>query len=100
MDTQTVLPEPSGSALFDLGTICTTPAALLSVPSMEMAAALRRHRECDWGNLGEDDKRANNQALKHGERLLSAYETASGTKFWIITEANRSITTILLPEDY
>ena len=54
----------------------------------------------DWGELDEEDKTANDEALKTGERLLSAYKSATGTKFWIITEADRSVTTILMPEDY
>ena len=54
----------------------------------------------DWGELDEEDKKANDQALQTGERLLSAYRTANGTKFWIITEADRASTCVLLPEDY
>ena len=54
----------------------------------------------DWGDLDAEDHQANEDALRHGSHLLSAYQTAAGTKPWIITEADRSITTILLPEDY
>jgi len=100
MDTLTVSTETSSPALFELGEICTTPAALRSLSSTEMAEAICRHCRCDWGNLGQEDWQANNEALKRGERLLSAYETASKIKFWIITEADRSYTTILLPGDY
>lgn len=53
----------------------------------------------DWGNLCEEDRLANERALREGERLLSAYETAGGVTFWIITERDRSATTVLLPED-
>jgi len=62
--------------------------------------ALKRHHLGDWGDLDEDDKRCNEAALVEGGRLFSVYYTGDGVKFWIITEADRSVTTILLPEDY
>ena len=77
-----------------------TRTALASLPTRDIAVALDRHRRGDWGDVGKQDWQANERALKHGERLLSVYRTASGTKFWIITEWDRSITTVLLPEDY
>jgi hypothetical protein len=89
-----------GSPLFDLGNIVSTPAALKAVPQEEMSEALRRHGLGDWGDLDDEDKIANKRAFDTGGRLLSAYKTKSGTKFWIITEANRFATAILLPEDY
>jgi hypothetical protein len=61
---------------------------------------LHRHQACDWGEVDSEDQKANDLALITGERLLSAYRTSTGTKLWIITEADRSATTILLPEDY
>lgn len=60
---------------------------------------LKRHVSGDWGDLCEDDKKANEDALKMGGRLFSAYEQA-GRKIWLITEADRSATTILFPEEY
>lgn len=66
----------------------------------DIIAALRRHLACDWGELDADDKAANNRALLDDARLLSSYRGANGTKFWIITEADRSATTVLLPSDY
>jgi hypothetical protein len=83
-----------------LGRTGATPAALELVPRDEMTAALRRHECGDWGDVNAADKAANNAALNTGERLLSSYRTADGTKFWIITEADRSATTVLLPDDY
>ena len=83
-----------------LGMIVATPNALANVKSDEIQRALQRHVTGDWGELDADDKKANDEALQTGERLLSAYLTATGTKFWIITESDRSVTTILLPEDY
>ena len=59
-----------------------------------------RHMAGDWGDVDEEDKAANDQALTDGSRLLSAYRTAAAKKLWIITEADRSATTILLPEEY
>ena len=60
---------------------------------------LYRHRCGDWGDLDEEDKQTNDYAVEHGERILSAYELF-GTKIWIITEWDRSVTTILLPDEY
>ncbi len=83
-----------------LGMIVATPNALANVSSEEIQRALQRHVIGDWGELDAEDKKTNDLALEFGERLLSAYKSASGTKFWIITESDRSVTTILLPEDY
>lgn len=58
------------------------------------------HARGDWGELDAEDRAANDRALKDGTRLLSAYHTKAGTKFWIITEADRSSTTALLPSEY
>lgn len=63
-------------------------------------SALSRHITGDWGEVDAEDKRANDQSLIDGSRLLSAYRSQDGTKFWIITEADRSVTTVLLPEEY
>jgi hypothetical protein len=70
------------------------------VPPSEMMQALRRHARGDWGELDPEDRQANDAALKNGTRLLSVYKTKSGMKFWIITEADRSSTTVLVPEEY
>jgi hypothetical protein len=80
--------------------LVATPNALANVSSEEIQRALQRHVIGDWGELDEEDKKANDQALLVGERLLSAYQSVTGIKFWIITEADRSVTTVLLPEDY
>jgi hypothetical protein len=61
---------------------------------------LSRHASGDWGELDAHDRRANEYALEHGLRVLSAYTLSSGQKIWVITEADRSNTTILLPEEY
>ena len=61
---------------------------------------LKRHIRGDWGNLSAEDRELNDKALKDGSRLLSAYEHWRLPKIWIITEADRSVTTVLFPEDY
>ena len=92
----------SGSRLFSLGQIVSTPGALQALETAGHTGSefLVRHIQGDWGNVCGDDKQANDQALIDGERLLSAYETSKGIKLWIITEADRSVTTILLPSEY
>jgi hypothetical protein len=61
---------------------------------------LAKHHRGDWGDVDNNDKQANEQALRDEGRIFSAYKTLKGVKIWIITEADRSATTILLPEDY
>ena len=87
-------------AQFQSGQIVITPTALNTLNQTDVNTALVRHLRGDWGDVDEEDRRTNDQSLKHGARLLSVYHAANGTKFWIITEADRSATTILLPDDY
>ena len=61
---------------------------------------LKRHARGDWGNLTPEDRKQNELALKDGSRLFSAYETRDLPKIWIITEADRSATTVLFPDEY
>jgi hypothetical protein len=89
------MPKPP---LFPLGRILATPGALdLGV---NFYPFLYRHQRGDWGDLVAEDKAENDYSVKQGLRILSAYHTPDGIKFWIITEADRSVTTILLPQDY
>ena len=87
---------------FPLGQTVATPGALeaLQQAGQSPAEFLARHVSGDWGQLCADDMRANEEALVNGERILSAYKTNQGVKLWIITEADRSSTCILLPEEY
>ncbi|MCC3380556.1 hypothetical protein ACFQY3_24655 [Paenibacillus farraposensis] len=85
---------------FSLGRVVGTPGCLQAVSDDEILLALRWHISGNWGEISEEDKESNEQALKDGGRLLSAYRAASGVRFWIITEADRSVTTLLLPEEY
>ena len=87
-------------AVFRLGGIVATPNALQSIPNEEILKAIQRHQAGDWGDLESEDRNSNDQALVRGTRIVSAYNAGDGTRFWIITEADRSVTTVLLPEDY
>lgn len=84
---------------FAPGRIVSTQGALATFSSDQLPRCLRRHLGGDWGDLCDEDKDANEQALTHGGRLFSSYELPEG-KLWIITEADRSVTTFLLPEEY
>jgi hypothetical protein len=83
-----------------LGQVVATTHALADLSFANIHAALARHRAGDWGEVCPEDRAANEEALVSGGRLLSVYRAENGTKFWIITEADRSATTVLLPEDY
>ena len=87
-------------AKFRLCKIVSTPNALSQLTQDDILLAIQRHQAGDWGDVGAHDRAANDQALVEGTRILSVYHAANGTKFWLITEADRSVTTILLPEDY
>lgn len=87
-------------AKFSLGLFTATPGVLETLPISEiLSLALDRHMCGDWGNLDEHDKKQNENALMYGGRLFSSYNTEHG-KVWIITEADRSSTTCLLPSEY
>jgi hypothetical protein len=92
---------------FTLGQIVATPGALEALQRNNVTGVdyLRRHASGDWGTVCEEDKRANDDALKTGARLMSAYFLPDETKLWIITEAandagHRMATTLLLPDEY
>lgn len=90
------------SPKFSLGQIVATPGALraLAESGEQPFDLLYRHASGDWGELDEEDKRENELSLREGYRLLSAYRLRTGEKLWIITEADRSVTTLLLPDEY
>jgi hypothetical protein len=88
------------SQLFPLGREVITRNAKECLNVSDVLLALVRHCHGDWGDVCPADQQSNQEALVNGDRLLSAYEDRHGQKFWIITEADRSATTILLPEDY
>lgn len=66
----------------------------------DITSALDRYSACDWGDVPAEDKQANDEALREGYRILASYKSAAGEKFWIITEASRAYTTVLLPSEY
>ena len=87
---------------FPLGQVVATPGALRTIAAAGHTPHefLARHLQGDWGELDDDDRRENERSLEDDCRLLSAYRLRNGTKIWIITEADRSATTVLLPEEY
>jgi hypothetical protein len=87
-------------AKFDLGCLVATPNALNVLSHVDIVSGLSRHLRGDWGELDREDHLSNESALKHGGRLFSEYHSTRQVKFWIITECDRSATTVLLPEDY
>lgn len=87
-------------ARFRCGKIVTTPNALEHLTREEILSGIGRHQAGDWGDVDDHDRQANELALTRKARLWSVYHTENGTKFWIITEADRSLTTVLLPQDY
>lgn len=86
--------------VFPLGRVVITANARERLQPDDVFSALNRHRRGDWGDCSTEDAAENETSLKEGFRLLSAYADRNGARFWIITEADRSVTTILLPEDY
>jgi hypothetical protein len=92
--------EYTNSPLFAAGVLRATAKAARTIPAGEVLGAMARHLNGDWGDVDADDWRANDRAVTDGSRIFSVYHTDEGRKFWVITEADRSYTTILLPEDY
>jgi hypothetical protein len=87
---------------FPLGRIVATPGALAALERNGQTpfAFLARHQTGDWGDLDAEDRQENELSVQHGFRLLSAYKLSDGSRLWVITEADRSATTFLLPEEY
>lgn len=88
--------------LFPLGRVVATPGALAALEAAGQNAAdfLLQHETGDWGEVDEEDRQANEAAVEKGLRILSVYRTRDNTALWVITEADRSSTCILLPEEY
>jgi len=87
-------------AKFRLGKIVSTPNALDRLTQEDILMGIQRHQAGDWGDMDEHGRHENELSLKLGMRLWSVYHAANGVKFWLITEADRRATTVLLPEDY
>ena len=88
--------------LFPLGQVVMTPGAMevLKRSGESPRDFIARHQSGDWGEVCAEDAQANQEALQQGFRLMSVYRTAGGKKLWVITEADRSVPTLLLPEEY
>jgi len=89
--------------LFALGTVVATPGSISLLDELDVDAneLISRHQAGDWGDVDEHDREVNFYAVEHGERIFSVYRVGvSSEVVWIITEADRSITTLLLPEEY
>ena len=85
---------------FDLGRLVATPGALHAVSKDDVTQAIGRHLSGDWGDLCRDDCAENEFGLTHSGRLFSVYYTENGIRFYVITEWDRSVTTVLLPNEY
>lgn len=83
-----------------LGELYSTPGVLEAVPHCEVMLAVSRHVRGDWGEVCDEDKAENDFAVDKYLRILSAYTAENGTRFLVITEADRSVTTVLLPDEY
>jgi len=92
----------TNTPLFSLGQIVATPGALAALEKAGQGPLdfLSRHVYGDWGDLCDEDRRENQLSLERGFRLLSSYRTLADVKLYVITEADRSVTTILLPAEY
>jgi hypothetical protein len=87
-------------AKFRLGKIVSTPNALDQLSQDDILLAIQRHQAGDWGDVDEHDRQENELSLTQGLRLWSVYHAGSGVIFWLITEADRRYTTVLMSEDY
>ena len=87
---------------FPLGQVVATPGALEAIEAAGQTPIefIARHHVGDWGDLDEEDKQENELSVEQGYRILSAYQTNDHIKIWVITEADRSVTTLLLPAEY
>lgn len=90
----------NSQAKFWTGGLVATINALKELVHEDIHNSLDRHLSGDWGDLCDEDREANEDALQNGGRLFSVYHDCKGVKFWIITESDRSATTVLLPDDY
>lgn len=94
------MPYTNRASRFQPGRLVATPGVMSAVSRTDLMNAFQRHLQCDWGSVSHQDSARNDQSLQNGGRLLSVYHSSEGQKFWMITEADRSVTTILLPEEY
>jgi hypothetical protein len=100
--TPSVIVLDTGSVKFSPGQIVSTRGALemMQKHNCSAAALIQRHLSGDWGSVPVEDAQLNDDALQSGNRILSSYEITKGVRIWIITEWDRSVTTLLLPSEY
>ena len=94
------MPPHFDQSKFPLGQLYMTPGAYDALTAADMKIALFWHSQGYWGDVSEEDARENDFSVPRRLRILSAYHAENGTRFWVITEADRSATTILLPDEY
>lgn len=92
--------ERTKSVYISIGKLLITADAHSLLDEQSITDCLRRHIKGDWGDLEPQDKKTNDLAVETGESIVSAYHDTRGKKFYIVTDADRSMTTVLLPEDY
>ena len=85
---------------FPLGQTVITANANAVLSELDVLIALQRHHSGDWGDIDDHDRQMNDSSIHSSGRLVSVYKSVRGQKFYIITEGDRSATTVLLPEDY
>lgn len=92
----------TAAPLFHMGQLLATPGALEMLETLHLTALqfLLRHVSGDWGDICAEDRQANVDSLRYGNRLMSVYVLSTSYRLWVITEADRSTTTLLLPEEY
>jgi hypothetical protein len=95
-------PPTTPKPLFSLGQVVATPGALSTMTELGISPLelIHRHATGDWGDLGAEDQQQNLLAIRSGMRVFSSYKISASVKIWIITEADRSSTTVLLPDEY
>jgi hypothetical protein len=101
-ETATTTTATATKRLFPLGQMYATPGAIEALSEAGQGAAefINRHQRGDWSEMCEEDRRENEFSIDKRLRIFSAYHTSKGDKLWVITEADRSVTTILLPSEY
>lgn len=86
--------------LFNLGKVVATQGVVNEITMDDIDNAMKKYTNGDWGNVCEEDAQMNDDALKNEDRIVASYTASNGTDFWIITEWDRSVTTVLLPSEY
>ena len=100
MEDKAMKEKETAQPKFETGQLLSTPGVQAEIDREDIVIALARHIRGDWGDVCREDRQENELSLREGFRLFSVYHDRNGVKFWIITEADRSATTMLLPDEY